>query len=96
MRTLILSVFLLISSISFSQYFYDASGKRVARFDDDRIYDASGKFIGRIDADRIYEASGKFIGGVDGNYLFDGSGKRIGREDGLTRMQVIIYFYYFY
>jgi len=96
MKTHCLLIFLLISSISFSQYFYDASGKRVARFDDERIYDASGKFIGRIDADRIYESSGKFIGRIDGNYLFDGSGKRIGRADGLTRTQVIIFFYFFY
>ena len=66
MRAFFISLFLLISSLAFSQYFYDGSGKQVARFDGNYIYNASGHQIGRIDA------------------------------DGLRRMQVIIFFYYFY
>ncbi len=130
MRTLLIFVFLIFSSISYSQYFFDGSGKRVARFDETRTYNASGKKIGRIDWDRnrVYDGSGKFIGRIDGkfiydgsgrqigrddgkflysgsgkmigrldgDFLYDGSGKRIGRADGLQRMQVIIFFYYFY
>jgi len=34
MRTLFLSLFLLISSIAFSQHFYDGPGRQVSRFDD--------------------------------------------------------------
>mgnify|MGYP007123684661 CR=1 FL=1 len=128
MRTIFISVFLFISFFCSSQYFFDGTGKRIAKFDNNRIYNGSGKHIGRIDKDRIYNSSGKFIGRVDGeylydgtgkrigkvdgdylynatgkrigrldgDYLYDGSGKRIGRVDGLTKMQVIIFFYYFF
>ena len=96
MRTLITFLFLIFALFVYSQRFYDGSGHQLARFDDNMIYNASGKHIGRIDAERIYDGSGHLIGRVDGNYYYDGFGHQIGRSDGLRRMQVIIYFYYFY
>ena len=46
--------------------------------------------------DNLFNGSGKQVGRLDGDYLYDGSGRQIGRADGLRRMQIIIFFYYFY
>jgi hypothetical protein len=82
MKPIFISLFFLISSLCYSQYLYDGSGRQVARFDENYIYNASGHQIGRIDVDMIYDGSGHQIGRIDGEYYYDGSGHQIGRVDG--------------
>jgi hypothetical protein len=82
MRPIFSVLLFLIPLLGFSQYFYDGSGRKVARFDKNLIFNASGHQIGRIDADRVFDGSGHQVGRVDGNNFYDGSGHQIGRVDG--------------
>ena len=59
------------------------------------IYDGSNHQIGRVDNNYLYDGSNHQVGRIDGNYIYDGSNHQIGRVDGLTRRQIIIFFYFF-
>ena len=80
MKPIFSVLLLLITSAAFSQYFYDGSGHQVGRTDGNNLFNGSGKQVGRL----------------DGDYVYDGSGHQIGRADGLRRIQIIIFFYFFY
>ena len=60
MKTKILILlFQLFTAFGSCQFFYDGSGKQIARFDGNYIYGAAGKQIGRVDGDYIYDGAGK-------------------------------------
>jgi hypothetical protein len=92
-------------------YFYNGSGKQLGRKDENYFYNAFGNLLGRKDGDYLYDKSGSIIGRIDGDYLYDGSGKQkykmngdyiynasgeqIGRGEGITKLQLILFHFYF-
>jgi hypothetical protein len=76
---LALILFLIISISTFSQSFYDGSGRLIGKFSKENIYDGSGAQIGKINGDYVYNCKGVQIGKVSNECVYDGSGVRIGK-----------------
>jgi len=75
---------------------YNSNGSNIGRIDDNYLYNGSGSMIGRTNDNYLYDRTGSNIGRIGGDYIYDGSGKLIIHVNGLSRKQIIVYFYFFY
>jgi hypothetical protein len=74
---------------------YDRSGNEIGRFDGTRIY-KNGNQIGSVDGNILYDGSRNQLARFDGdNVLLDRGGYTIFRTQGLSRADVIMFFYFF-
>ncbi len=78
MKSLFITLMLMVSHAAFCQQFYDRSGSLLGRYESGRIYDRSGSYEGRVEAGRFYSRSGSYLGyGRDSRY-YDNYGSYIG------------------
>ena len=82
-------------SIALGVLLSQATDFSVLLIDGNYIYNSSNSQIGRTDGNYLYDSSNRQIGRIDGNYIYNGSNSQIGRADGLTREQIILFFYFY-
>lgn len=78
MKTILITLMLMVSQAAFCQQMYDRSGSLIGRYESGRIYDRSGSYEGKVESGRFYTRSGSYLGYVRDNRYYDHCGSYIG------------------
>jgi hypothetical protein len=76
-------------------FIYNASEALIGKIDGPLLYDGIGRQIGRVEGNYMYDAIGRQSGIIVGNDIHDAYNRLFRRTRGLTKEQMILYFYYF-